>query len=43
MSMIAALVAGAGLAESDARLARMTALYEQACLQAFPTTRPSRR
>ena len=34
--MMLALVAAAGASETDQRMARMTALYEQACITAFP-------
>lgn len=36
MLVALALVAATGLATSDARLSRMTSLYEQICLKAFP-------
>ena len=36
MLMLLALVAQASSAEADQRLSRMTALYEQVCLKAFP-------
>lgn len=36
MLILLALVAGTGPTEADQRLSRMTALYEQVCLKAFP-------
>lgn len=36
VSMLLALVSGTSASEADQRLSHMTALYEQACLKAFP-------